>query len=266
MNETLNTIYRIRTIHSGFSGREVAEEELSTILDACVCAANASARQSYSIIVVRDRARIREYIDSDAGIALIFCVDLNRIMDTAELLGHTFDANGLQTFITGSTDASLAAQTAAIAAKSIGIDCKFTNGIHRKPLGDVFSAFGLPEKYCFPLISLALGYPEREPEYLKGRLKDKGIVHYGSYSPLTEQEKRDIVAKYNDKALHLGMIDHWEALGFQNYLDWFYTKWCSGEEVEKQKILMETLIKTGFMGREEDLEKYHIRYKGQKDF
>ena len=43
MNETLKTIHSLRTIHGNFSDQEVSSEDLNTILEACVRAANASA-------------------------------------------------------------------------------------------------------------------------------------------------------------------------------------------------------------------------------
>ena len=55
MNETLNTIHELRTIHGNFTEQEISAQDLKTILAASVRAANASNRQSYSIIVVEDR-------------------------------------------------------------------------------------------------------------------------------------------------------------------------------------------------------------------
>lgn len=55
MNETLKTLYGLRSIHGKFSDKEVSDEDLNTIMNACVQAATASARQSYSIVVVEDK-------------------------------------------------------------------------------------------------------------------------------------------------------------------------------------------------------------------
>ena len=54
-NETLQTIHSQRSTHGNFTAREVSDEDVQMILDAAVRAANASARQSYSIVVVEDR-------------------------------------------------------------------------------------------------------------------------------------------------------------------------------------------------------------------
>lgn len=124
----------MRSIHGNFSLQEITDEDLEIILDACVRAANASARQSYSIIVVKDRNLMKELSGFPGSKALVFCVDYNRIIDATEHLGQQFSEDGVIPFVTGSTDTILAAQTAAIAAKSMGIDSLFTNGIHR---GDI---------------------------------------------------------------------------------------------------------------------------------
>ena len=194
LNETLRTIHRLRSIHGYFSKKEISCEDLETILNACIRAATASARQSYSIIVVEDRAVIKEYIlpppfpqDFEGSKALLFCVDYNRMVDAAEYLNLSFHGNekGIIAFITGTIDTILAAQTAAITARSLGIDYLFTNSIHAQNLDRIYKQFGLPEKSCFPLIALALGYPAKEPEHLKGRVK-KGVIHYNKYRHLTE--------------------------------------------------------------------------------
>jgi nitroreductase len=69
-NETLATIAKLRTIHGDFSDKAISDQDLETILGASVRAANASAFQSYSIVVVRDPAMQRTvcgYCPASAG-------------------------------------------------------------------------------------------------------------------------------------------------------------------------------------------------------
>ena len=165
MNETCKTIHSLRTTHGNFSEQAISSEDLQTILNACVRAANASARQSYSIVVVEDKAVMKKVCGFVGSKALLFCADYNRLIDTAAHLGHGFAADGVVPFVTASTDTILAAQTAAIAARSLGIDSLFTNGIHRGDMSRVYELLDLPEAHCFPLIMLVLGYANRESEY-----------------------------------------------------------------------------------------------------
>jgi nitroreductase len=249
MNETLQTINSLRTIHGNFSQRDVSSEDLQTILNACMHAANASARQSYSIIVLEDR-QIMAKLGYAGSKALVFCVDYNRIIDAAEYLGKTFHSREIVSFITGCVDTVLASQTAAIAAKSLGIDSMFTNCIHRVPLSDVYALLNLPSENCFPLIELVLGYPQAEPVNQKGRLSGKGIIHYGQYHRLNPQELSGITAEYDDKEKHLGMIENWNEMGFSHYLEWFYEKWSGRTLDEKQSEFYSALMNAGFLRKD----------------
>jgi FMN reductase [NAD(P)H] len=251
MNETLKTIHSLRTIHGDFSEREVSETDLDLIIQACLRTANASARQSYSIILLDDRVKMRELFSYQGSRALIFCVDYTRIMDTARHIGQVFDNDDIIGFITGTMDTLLAAQTAVIAAKSLGIDSLITNGLHRNNLEKVYAELDLPQTSCFPLITVVLGYPRQEPTFQKGRLSSKYLVHRGQYHRATPTELDEIVAEYDDHARHMGFIDNWEELGYRHYLDWFYLKWTGKPATEKiptGKVLefQERIRKSGF--------------------
>ncbi len=251
MNETLRTIHSLRTIHGDFSEREVSDADLTTILEASVRAANASARQSYAIVVLDDRAKMKDLFSYQGSRALIFCVDFTRIMALARHLGHEFDNDHIIGFITGTMDTMLAAQTAVIAAKSLGIDSMVTNGLHRNSLDKVYEALNLPPTSCFPLATVVLGYPRQEPAYQKGRLDLDAVVHRGEYRAHTEARLDAIVAQYDDPSRHIGMIPNWHEQGFRHYLDWFYTKWTgkpAPRGVATGKILefQERLAKSGF--------------------
>lgn len=249
MNETLKTIHSLRTIHGNFTSQEVKDEDVKTILEACVRSANASARQSYSVVVVKDRDLIKTLNGFVGNRALIFCIDYNRIIDTAKHLNHSFSANGIIQFVTGSTDTILAAQTAAIAAKSIGIDSMFTNGIHRGDVNRVYELLDLPKEYCFPLISLILGYPKKEPDHLKGRINGPGIIHHDRYQRLTTEELDQLVKEYDDPGNHMGLNEIWEKEGFNHYLDWFFKVWSArGDKPEGKSQVAEILENIGFRG------------------
>jgi len=251
MNETLRTIHSLRTIHGDFSDRDVSAPDLTRILEASVRAANASGRQSYAIIVLDDRGKMKELFGYQSSRALVFCVDYTRIMALAKHLGHEFDNDHILGFITGTMDTMLAAQTAVIAAKSLGIDSMVTNGLHRNSLDKVYEALNLPATSCFPLVTVVLGYPRQEPPYQKGRLDLDAVVHFGEYHRPTEAQLDQIVAQYDDASRHIGMIPNWQEQGFRHYLDWFYTKWTgkpATERVATGKILefQQRLAKNGF--------------------
>ncbi|MBW1912817.1 MAG: nitroreductase family protein [Deltaproteobacteria bacterium] len=234
MNETLKTIHSLRSIHLGFSSQEIKDEDLKLILDSCIRAANAGNRQCYSIVVVEDRAVIKEICKIDGRKALLFCVDYTRLSDMAEHLEHQYSVDDdvwLSLFLSGSTDAILAAQTAAIAAKSLGIDSLFTSRIQAAYISRVYELLDLPEKFCFPLIMLLLGYPKEEPGYKKGRVSGPGIVHYGKYHRATSDELETLALQYDDPEKQMAVNPAWKDKSFK---DWHY----AGLENKIQKVAL----------------------------
>lgn len=256
MNETMKTLHNLHTAHGNFSSREVSESDLKIILDACVCAASASARQSYSIIVIDDKVVMREYLDYVGSRALLFCVDYTRLNDTAEYLHHPHQCGGMQDFITGSTDTILAAQTAAVAATSLGIDTMFTNSIHRKDWDKLYDKFKLPRKHCFPLITLILGYSTNKHHTTRGRLNGSGVIHYAEYNRLNDKELEEIVMEYDiaEKNMGLEFFKRDASQSYQRYLDWFYCVWSKprADEVLQRKsdALWSVLRNAGFLSQD----------------
>ncbi len=225
MNDTLETIHALRTIHGDFTDSGIPEEHVETILNAATRAANASGRQSYSIVVVEDRAKMKQLCGFQGSLLMLFCVDFNRIIDVAQHMGLGFEVDPIVSFVTGSTDTILASQTVAIAAKSLGIDSLFTNGIHRGDIDRVYAMLSLPHRHCFPLVALVLGYPRKEPTVQKGRLNGAGVMHKHKYQRLSPDQIDCVIAQYDDPEKHLGLNDNWGKQSFAHYLEWFYKVW-----------------------------------------
>jgi nitroreductase len=248
-NATLQTIGKLRTIHGDFSDKAVTDVDLQTVLDASVRAANASALQSYSIVVVRDPAKMKQLCGYQASCLLLYSVDFTRVVDTAAHLGYQYGVDNIDSFISGSTSTIVAAQTAVIAAKSLGIDSLLTNGIHRGDIERLWTLLELPANSCFPLIALLLGYPKTEPAYQKGRLTGAGIVHKEKYQRLTKPELQALVEQYDDKSRHLGLVENWDTLGHKHYLDWLYKTWLRtpSKPTTSETGTLRRLKKSGFV-------------------
>ncbi len=260
MNETITLIENLKTVRK-FTDQPITKEHMSLILNSCVNAASASARQTYSIIVIDDKAVMKE-IGYVGDKMLVFCVDLNRMMDTARYLGYEYKKEiSVVDFMTGSTDTILAAQTAVIAAKSLGIDSFFSNCIHRGNIDRIYKLLDLPEEYCFPLIALLLGYEDKSYKKTsnKGRLNGPGIIHTSKYQKLKEEDLQNIVAEYDNPEKHfLSLINGWKEKGYNHYLDYFYEVWCGYSKIgednsQKNKAVNSydeverTLAKSGFL-------------------
>ncbi len=244
MNQTLEIIHGLRTIHGDFSNAPVSDEDLKTILEATVHSASANARQPYSIVVVSDPDTMAAVCGYRASRMLVYCVDYTRLVDLAGHLECTFESSDLFDFITGWTDTALAVQSAVIAAHSLGIDTLTTNGIHRGDVERVYQLLGLPEKLCFPVIALLLGYRGRTQGPQRGRLEGTGIVHWDRYRRLTPEELDAVVAAYDDPKRNLGLISDWRRQRFKHYLEWFFKRWNVRQSSEQ---LYRVLERAGFL-------------------
>jgi nitroreductase len=224
-NETIKTLQSLRTIHGNFSDKEIPDEQIEQILHSSVRAANASGLQSYSIIVVRDREKMKKICGYRGSCMLLYCVDFNRLKASAESLGYTYYPDSMGNFIPGCISTTVAAQSAVVAAKSLGVDSLITNGVHRGDMQRLWDILELPQTYCFPLLAVVLGYPKEEPAYQKGRLEGVGVIHHDKYHKLTSDEVNELTNKYDDEKLHLGLNDNWEQEGKKHYFDWLFTSW-----------------------------------------
>jgi nitroreductase len=250
-NDTLKTIGTLRTIHGNFQDQPLPESALQTILQATVRSANTSNMQNYSIVVVKDRERMKQVCTYQGGCLLVYCVDYTRMKTLAEHLGYSFCPDDMNCFCLASIDAILAVQTAAITARSLGIDYLITNGIHRGDMARVWKLLGLPAKHCFPLIAMVLGYPTEEPAFKKGRLNGPGVIHHEKYHRLTKEEAEEMVRQYDDPARHLA-LEGWKAGQSPHYLDWVFTQWWPAPKPPEQETqILRFLKRSGFVESQE---------------
>jgi nitroreductase len=246
--DALETIHRLRSTHGHFDlDREIPESDLQTILGASVRAATASHRQSYSIVVVRDKETMGKISNYLASACLVYCIDFNRLGDLAAHLGEQFYGGGLLLFLAGCADTLLAAQNAAVSARALGIDSLFTNSVQRLPLPEIYAALGLPERGCFPLVALLLGYDTNPATHRKGRLSGPGVVHYEQYTRMDQGAMTDMIAQYDDPESHLQMAAGWRDQGFEHYLNWYFQKGARRPNRAKDQELYQYVARAGFL-------------------
>ena len=118
----------------------------------------------------------------------------------------------------------LVAQTAAIAAKSLGIESLFTSSVQYRDTRRFQELLKLPTRMCLPIVSLVLGYPAGKPGPLKGRLQDTGIVHRDAYRRLGTEQLDDVIAGYDHRDMQLSP-DQWKNSSFRHYLEWYCENW-----------------------------------------
>lgn len=246
---TTKTIANLRTIHGNFTDREIPDETIERILRASVRAANSSNMQTYSIVVVRDREKMQQVCTYQGSCMLLYCIDYNRLKASAKSLGHPYVPDSIVHLITAGINTAFAAQTAVIAAQSLGVDCLTTNGIHRGDMERVWTLLDLPKTHCFPLIAVVMGYPTEEPDHKKGRLCGPGVVHREKYHRLTDEELDQMTRTYDDKAQHLALNDAWGDQGFKHYLDWMFKIWQgrNADPTAAETQMFQVLKRCGFV-------------------
>lgn len=221
MNPTLATIHDLRSTHGDFSDRPVANADLEAVLAAAVRAANASNAQNYAIVVCTERMRITDLVGHPAAVVLVFCVDLQRNIDLANHLGCTYAGDPAWTLLTGSTDAALAAQTAVIAARSLGIDSLISNGVQRGDPRRIWTLLDLPPRNCFPLLTVALGYARTPAEHRAGRLSEPGVIHREKYHH-RDTATCEKILEITDTEAFAGPGEPWRAQGHAHFLSAFF--------------------------------------------
>ena len=173
MNPTLEVIAARRSLRR-YAGRPLAPADREAILQATLRAPTAGNQMLYSIIEVEDQAlkdRLAITCDNQPFIAsaplvLLFLADYQRWYDYFQFCGCEERARQLGRqprrpeegdLLLACCDALIAAQTAVIAAESLGIGSCYIGDIlenyetHRQ-------MFGLPP-YAIPITLLCFGYP-----------------------------------------------------------------------------------------------------------
>lgn len=191
-----------------YAEKPIAKEHLDAILESMMRAPTAGNMMLYSVIAVRDEEKkkiLSETCDHQPFIAtapliLIFLADMQRWFDYYESSGvreycteHGLEYEGPDEgdLMLASTDASIAAQNAVVAAESLGIGSCY--------IGDIIENYEthkellqLPD-WTFPVAMLCLGYyPEGHNRVVTPRFDRKYIVFDEKYQRLSEADFKDM--------------------------------------------------------------------------
>jgi nitroreductase len=201
MNPTIETIMRRKSIRS-YDNRPIEAEVKDTVIKATLRAPTAGNLMLYSIIEVNDITKkntLAITCDNQPFIAkapwlLLFVADYQRWIDyflacdvesfcAREGLPTRLPAEG--DLMLACCDAIIAAQTAVIAAESLGVGSCYIGDImenfetHR-------SLFDLP-RYTFPICLLCFGYPDTKTQtngFQPSRFDPRFIVFQDTYKRL----------------------------------------------------------------------------------
>ena len=253
MNPTIDLIMHRRSTRN-YSPIPLTQEEKDTILKAAMRAPTAGAMMLYTIIEVEDQAlkdKLAVTCDHQPFIArapyvLLFLADYQRWMDL--YAAASCEAKARQINITPRTpaegdlvlalmDALIAAQTAALAAESLGIGSCYIGDIvenaeeHR-------AMFDLP-RYTFPAALLCFGHPANTPDGpLVERFEPCFIVHTNKYQRFSAEQLNDMHIPFGRYSFEKGnFAGRAENVVQANYL----RKFTAGFSVEMTRSVREML-------------------------
>lgn len=217
MNETLHLLHTHRSERS-YRPDPVPEELLQNILEAGRRAPSSKNTQQISVIVVRDAARrvkIAEYAGGQTWIAqapvfLAIVLDLNKTRVGLDKVGARQETqHSVEALVCASTDAGIALEAMALAARSLGLGIVPIGGIRRSP-DKMVELLELPE-YTFPLVGMAVGYVD-EPAPQKPRLAMSSFRHEERYQP---ERLRPAIDQYDEE-----LVRYWKEIGRTDGLSW----------------------------------------------
>jgi len=196
-NTTLNNILSRRSYRS-YTDEAVSKDMLETLFSAAFSAPSKSDLQQSCVIHIKDKAKQQRIASispsirwlAEAPVFLVWCGDNRRIRKLADLRGHKFDNDHLDSFMNAAVDAGICMQTFIIAAESLGLACCPVSEI-RNNINLLSNELELPH-HVFPVAGLCVGWP-RQKEDVSMRL------------PLTITVKEDI---YNDDSLFDEISDY----------------------------------------------------------
>ena len=187
----------IELIHSHGSVRSyksdpVPAEMIERIVAAAQRSSSSSNLQMRSVVAVTDtqtRTRLAELCGNqesiiEAPVFLAWCADLNRMDRVCELRGYKQVTEYVENFLLAVIDVSIASQTAALAAESLGLGICYVGAIRNNPR-EVINLLGLP-RLVFPTMGMTVGWPATKPR-VRPRLPIHAVLHWQKYHPDQDQ-------------------------------------------------------------------------------
>ncbi len=140
----------------------------------------------WTVVAVEDpakRERLAELCGNQAHVAqapifLAWCADLARLDRACKLRGYTQTADYCENLLVAAIDTAVAAQSAALAAESLGLGICYIGGIRNNP-AQIIELLGLP-RLTFPIAGMTVGWPATEPPK-RPRLDTAAVLHHEQY-------------------------------------------------------------------------------------
>jgi nitroreductase/FMN reductase [NAD(P)H] len=190
-----------RRVVRRYTDQDVPDSLLDALLAAAQSAPAKSDLQQYSVVVMRDRPRIRQIADwigtmdwiATAPVFLVWCGDMRRGQSLCARHGMPHANNNLDTFLNTAVDCTLAMGQFMAAAEAVGLGTCPISYV-RSHIERVSPLLGLPSG-VYPVAGLTLGWPVfRRPVSM--RLPPSVVVHRERYD---DSALADEICAYDDR-------------------------------------------------------------------
>ncbi|MFW6104834.1 MAG: nitroreductase family protein [Candidatus Bipolaricaulota bacterium] len=151
-NSVVKTLLNHKSIRS-YTEKEPSDDIVETVVRAGQQAPFVS--QMYSVLLTR-----KGDLPFDAPLLFTICVDIHKLEMVMNARDWEVKTNDLSLLLFGIEDASLMAENMVIAGESMGLGSCFL-GMAPYYADKIIDDYDLPEK-VFPLVQLAMGYPEED--------------------------------------------------------------------------------------------------------
>ena len=175
-----------RRVTRRYTEQDIPDSLLDALLAAAQSAPAKSDLQQYSVVVMRDKPRIRQIADwigtmdwiATAPVFLVWCGDMRRGQKMCDMHGMPHANNNLDTFLNTAVDCSLAMAQFMAAADAVGLGTCPISYV-RSHIERVSPLLGLPAG-VYPVAGLSVGWPVfRRPVAM--RLPPSVVVHRERY-------------------------------------------------------------------------------------
>ena len=190
-----------RRVVRRYTDQDVPDSLLDALLAAAQSAPAKSDLQQYSVVVMRDKPRIKQIADwigtmdwiATAPVFLVWCGDMRRGQRLCDLHNMPHANNNMDTFLNTAVDCALAMGQFMAAAEAVGLGTCPISYV-RSHIERVSPLLGLPNG-VYPVSGLTVGWPVfRRPTSM--RLPPSVVVHRERYD---DSRLESDVAAYDER-------------------------------------------------------------------
>lgn len=231
-----------------YQHRAITREVMNRVLECAMRASNTGNMQIYSIIVTQQQPLLGQLCQlhfgqcATAPAMVTLCVDVNRYHHWCRLRGCDEPYSNLLWLMSGTVDASLAAQNLCVAAEAEGLGICYLGTVlyNTKAIAELLQ---LP-KGVVPVVTLSMGYPDEQPA-LSERLPLEGVVHQETYHDYSDNDIEQIHEIREQFPFNQEMV---RKNGVRNLAELFTTKRYPRNDNETfSRSLKEFLQQAGFI-------------------